>query len=235
VSEKIVNDDVDYQSKSAVREVIGCLMQNPSLLASYPIEKSDFPELYHKLIFAAIRGLFEQGAVKITAPVIREYLEENSSTFFRVYTSNDGDGYVTKALAGSDLENFDKNYTELRKFSVLRELKGRGINVQDVFDPYEVDPMVADKQRAEFNKMSIEQLILFYRQKVLDTMTHYSPRSSRNSVKAGGLAAKEQKELWKRVPAFGLSYASNYQTTITKGMRPRKFSVSSAATGTGKL
>ena len=62
----------------------------------------------------------------------------------------------------------------------------------------------------------------------------FSTRYGRDSVKAGSAEAKLQKELWKKKKDFGLSYSSNFLTAVTNGIRKKRFTVSSAGTGTGK-
>lgn len=134
----------------------------------------------------------------------------------------------------AEQDNFVANYTELKKFSVLRSFLKEGIDVDEIYDPEEVDPEVADAKRADFLAMSVDDILLHFRKKILRVTQEFNTKSGRDSVKAGSEEAKKQKELWKETPNFGLSYASNYLTTITYGLRPRKFSVSSAGTGTGK-
>ena len=46
-------------NKQAIREVLGSLLQNPSLIREYKILQNDFPETFHKLIFAAINNLYK--------------------------------------------------------------------------------------------------------------------------------------------------------------------------------
>ena len=122
----------------------------------------------------------------------------------------------------------------MKKFTALRGLRNQGIEVDDLFDPSEPDPEVADKKRALLNKMSVEDVISHYRQKVLSVAVNFSYKSGRESLKAGGQDLLDQVESWKETPSFGLSYASNYLTTVAMGMRPRRFNISSAGTGVGK-
>ena len=57
----------DYQNSSAIREVIGCLLKDPTLLVNHKITKEDFVEAFHKLLFVTINNLFVQGVSKIDA------------------------------------------------------------------------------------------------------------------------------------------------------------------------
>ena len=82
--------------------------------------------------------------------------------------------------------------------------------------------------------MSIDDILNYFRKKLSAITEEYSTKNGRDSIKAGSDEGKKQKEEWKKTPAFGLSYASNYLTTVTRGIQPRKFVLGSAASGTGK-
>ena len=46
-----------YQDKMAIMQVLGSILKNPLLLADsskYELSNDDFPEQFHKIIFAAI-------------------------------------------------------------------------------------------------------------------------------------------------------------------------------------
>ena len=126
------------------------------------------------------------------------------------------------------------NYLELKKFSLLRSYLKAGIEVDEIFDPREEDPEVLDEQRYKFSQMSIDDILNHFRMKLSSITEEYSTKSGRDSIKAGSEEGRKQKEEWKKTPAFGLSYASNYLTTITRGIQPRRFVLGSAASGTGK-
>ena len=224
-----------YQSKSAIREVFGCLLKDPRLLASYQLGKPDFPDNFHKVLFLAINNLYAQGITQLDPIIIDEYIKTSQSSLYSIFVKENGIGYIEKALTHSKPENFVANYNEVRKFSILRDFINDGINVDDVYNPLEEDPDIADTQREKFNAMSIDDLLDVYHKKVLAIAGKYSTNGSRQSVKAGSEKAAQQKEEWKKNIAYGVSYASNYQNTITYGMRKKKFRICSAGTGTGKI
>lgn len=176
----------DYQNSSAIREVIGCLLKDPTLLVNHKITKEDFVEAFHKLLFVTINNLFVQGVSKIDAIVIEEAIKRDYSSLYNIYTKNNGNYYVTANQKTAILANFEANYNEMKKFTALRGLRNQGIEVDDLFDPSEPDPEVADKKRALLNKMSVEDVISHYRQKVLSVAVNFSYKSGRESLKAGG-------------------------------------------------
>lgn len=56
---------LSYVNKQAIREVLGSLLQEPSLIREYKIVQNDFPETFHKLIFAAINNLYKMVQKKL--------------------------------------------------------------------------------------------------------------------------------------------------------------------------
>ena len=223
-----------YQSKSAIRQVLGCLLQNPLLLASYKLTKDDFVEAFHKIVFVGINNLFNAGTTVIDSNILEEYLKNEYPSKYLIYAKNSGSLYIDKAIEVAIPENFNTNYNEVRKYSLLRELLKQDIDVSEFFDPEEIDSLVKDKQRDLFERSSLDDIIDYYKGKLFGLSQQYSTRSTRDSVKAGSADAKKQKELWKLKPQVGLEYCSNYLTTVTNGLRKKKFTVMSAGTGTGK-
>ena len=142
-----------YQSKSAIREVFGCLLKDPRLLASYQLGKPDFPDNFHKVLFLAINNLYAQGITQLDPIIIDEYIKTSQSSLYSIFVKENGIGYIEKALTHSKPENFVANYNEVRKFSILRDFINDGINVDDVYNPLEEDPDIADTQRENFNAM----------------------------------------------------------------------------------
>ena len=95
--------------------------------------------------------------------------------------------------------NFEANYNELRKFSLLRSLMNQGIDVTDIYDPNEFDDDEGENKKKEFVKMTTDDILLKIRQKLMSTTLDYTTKAGRDSVKAGGA------ELQKFVEKFGLS------------------------------
>ena len=53
-----------YQSKSAIREVLGCLVKNPLLLKDHNITIDDFVESFHKVVLVGINNNVSNNVVK---------------------------------------------------------------------------------------------------------------------------------------------------------------------------
>lgn len=110
----------------------------------------------------------------------------------------------------------------------------KGFDVTPFFDPEEADPDIIDKHRELFESTSLDGLINYYKKLLIEINGDYYEKEGHESEKAGSERAKLQKEKWKKQKDFGLSYSSNLFTTVSNGIRKKRFVVGSAGTGTGK-
>ncbi|MDE7425719.1 MAG: hypothetical protein K2N51_18830 [Lachnospiraceae bacterium] len=221
-----------YVNKQAIREILGSLLQEPSLIREYKIVQNDFPETFHKLIFAAINNLYKNGAEIIDAVAIDEYLS-HYETQYQVFTKNEGINFLEKVQEMALQSNFKYYYDQLKKFSLLRTYVENGIDVSEFFDPDEIDPVTIEAQRKLLDEYSLQDIINHYKKKQLKIIAPFISTEGRDSKKAG-VGGHEQKEKWKQDTAWGIGYSSAYLTTALHGVRKRRFNVKSAGTGVGK-
>lgn len=222
----------NYVNKQAIREVLGSLLQEPSLIREYKIVQNDFPETFHKLIFAAINNLYKNGAETIDAVAIDEYLS-HYETQYQVFIKNEGINFLEKVQEMALQSNFKYYYDQLKKFSLLRSYVENGISVEEFFDPDEVNPTVIEKQRKQLDDYTLQDIINHYKKKHSKVIAPFLNSEGRDSKKAG-VGGHEQKEKWKQDTAWGIGYSSAYVTTALHGIRKRRFNVKSAGTGVGK-
>lgn len=223
---------VSYVNKQAIREILGSLLQDPSLIREYKIVQNDFPETFHKLIFAAINNLYKNGAEIIDAVAIDEYLS-HYETQYQVFTKNEGINFLEKVQEMALQSNFKYYYDQLKKFSLLRSYAENGIDVSEFFNPDEIDPITIEAQRKLLDEYSLQDIINHYKKKQLKIIAPFISTEGRDSKKAG-VGGHEQKEKWKQDTAWGIGYSSAYLTTALHGVRKRRFNVKSAGTGVGK-
>ena len=221
-----------YVNKQAIREVLGSLLQEPSLIREYKIVQNDFPETFHKLIFAAINNLYKNGAEIIDAVAIDEYLS-HYETQYQVFTKNEGINFLEKIQEMALQSNFKYYYDQLKKFSLIRNYVENGISVDEFFDPDEIDPTTIEKQRRLLDEYTLQDIINYYKKKHSKIIAPFLNTEGRDSKKAG-VGGHEQKEKWKQDTAWGIGYSSAYLTTALHGIRKRRFNVKSAGTGVGK-
>ncbi len=223
---------LSYVNKQAIREVLGSLLQEPSLIREYKIVQNDFPETFHKLIFAAINNLYKNGAEEIDAVAIDEYLS-HYETQYQVFIKNEGISFLEKIQEMALQSNFKYYYDQLKKFSLLRSYVEHGISVEEFFDPDEINPEVIEKQRKQLDEYTIQDIINHYKKKHSRVIAPFLNTEGQDSKKAG-VGGHEQKEKWKQDTAWGIGYASAYLTTALHGIRKRHFNIKSAGTGVGK-
>ena len=225
----------DYQDKNAITEVLGCLINDPQLLKTYPLRMEDFVDTFHRTLFAVIHNMVRDDATDIQADTIEAYLKENYPVKYNMFTKHNGTKYMENAALLASPENFKMNYNTVRKWSLLRELVQSNIDVSEYFNP---DDLPTDKEteikRDKFENDNLETIIAHYKTKVLQIANIFNQDAHRDSKKAGGLESFQQVEDWKTSPDFGMSYASQLLTTVTYGLRRKRFSVMSAPSGTGK-
>lgn len=132
------------------------------------------------------------------------------------------------------LGNFNGNYNTIKKWSTLRALAKTGTDISEFYDPDDVDPERIELRRERFQESSVNDIISFYRQKILKVNNMFNVKQGRDSVKAGSEEIEKLVEKWKNEKDFGLCYASNYLTTVTYGIREKRLTVLSAESGLGK-
>lgn len=211
-------------------------MTNPNLLIEHPLVKTDFEDGLHQILFYATNNLFLMGADKLDAVTISTYLNEKFITGYITFNKNNGIKLVQELTNPSfvNLDTFEANYLEVRKFSLLRCLMKEGINVDYFFNPDEVIEKEINKRRKRFETYSLDEILLFYKNKLSDLTEKFNTKTGREYIKAGSNKAKEQKEKWKLAPDYGIGYCSQFFTSITSGMKEKRVTVGSAPSGTGK-
>lgn len=225
----------EYQDKNAIGEVIGCIIKKPDLIKNYPLRVDDFVDVFHRTLFSVIHNMIRDNAYDITPEVIESYLKENYPVKYEIFTKHSGAKYLADASELASLDNFEMNYNTVRKWSVLRELVQANIDVSEYFDPTDIAmDEEAEIKRDKFEEDSIDTILAYYKSKVLQISNLFNDRGARDQKKAGGLESLRQVDIWKQSPDFGLSYASQYLTTITYGLRRKRMTVLSAPSGTGK-
>ena len=66
--------------KKCIQQILGCLLKHPQYLSEidkYNLTLADFPSRFERYIFGAIQGLYYNGAQKISAFDVENYLSSN--------------------------------------------------------------------------------------------------------------------------------------------------------------
>ena len=231
-----MNDNETHASsnKLAVIHVLAGLIDNPLLFSEsrYRFSIDDFPEQFHRIIFAAVEHLASDGLAKIEFIDVDEFLKPYAVQY-DIYCKYDGNTYIQKALELYDPKKFDYYYQTLKKHSLLNRLNKGGINTQDIYDPNIIDPIKSAKMYQRFDDLSVNDIISIEEVKIIQAKQEFGSNSDcvENHARDGLRALKEK---FKEVPDIGISLISPKLTTILRGQRRGCLFMESGAAGTGK-
>ncbi len=226
---------MSLSDKRSYLQVLGCLLQKPELLSDskYNLDRDDFEEIFHKMIFASIHNLYLQGVKTIDYIAIDNYLSPYELQY-KIFNENNGMDYIIECQSNSSLDNFDYNYQRVKKFSLLRALFDKGIDIKTIYDETLVEPKEQERMQAQFDLLSVQDIFNIVEKKIIEIKNKHLTNINNQGQKAGkGL--RELKERCKEAPDIGIPMASNIMNTIVRGARLKKFYLRSAPTGIGKL
>lgn len=221
--------------KRSIFLTIGCLLKNPSLLNNttrYNLNKEDFPEKFHKIIFAAIYNLWNEGITNIDYIMIDNYLSKYDLQY-QIFVENNGIEYLQEAKEVAELSSFNYGYDRIKKFSLLRAYQEKGIDVSYLYDEKNVNLRLQEEMQERFDKFSLEQLTEEVDKRIVDIkgkfLLHHGTIGQHASE-----GIKELKEELKESPEIGLPLRGGIMNMITRGARLRKLYMRSAPTSVGK-
>lgn len=217
---------------------LGALMQEPMLLQDGKIRlnRNDFQAegepIFHLMIFATINNLLNKGATNITPADIDEYLSDFPNNH-KIFSDNDGVNWCYEAIELSDKENYEMYAEKIKKFSLLRELDKQGISLEGIYDVGDNPDESDEIAQAEFDKLSVDDIIKQVETKVGDIAATYQIGYDRISTKAGDNGL-ELLESFKESPLYGFPAEGEIQNTIFRGLLPKTSLLRSALTNVGK-
>lgn len=223
--------------KRAYLNVIGCLMQDSSLIDDMdrPLARSDFKtENFYELLFVAIYNLYIQGCTTIDEFAIDSYLS-NYKKQYQIFQDNHGLDYLVNAREIASLENYDYFYHRMRKFSLLRYYEDKGVDTRRLI----YDWSVVEEKQSEIEKRKFEDyteldiVSIIENELVITPKMDYCSDILSENIQAGDGMEELIEELLE-TPDFGYNFTSPFFNALCRGARRGKFYLRSAATGTGK-
>lgn len=222
------------KDKYATIQVIGCIVQQPAFLLNdkYRLMEGDFPERFHKIVFGAIEHLVKNGVQELGYAAIDDFLSKYPKQY-KIFTDNDGADYIDNAAEMADIENFEYYYNTLKKFSLLNQLAQKGYDTSPIYDNSIIDLDESAKMQARFDGMSLEGILNFYEQGIIDLKDSYTAGTASNGCQAAyGMASLKEK--YKEIPEMGMPMGSAKLTTILRGRRLKKLYLKTSPSGFGK-
>ena len=160
--------------KNCIQQVLGGIIKNPSILVEtekYSLSIQDFSSTFEKLIFQAVKGLYENGAKVINIIDIENSLENNPGAK-KLYETNNGIEYLQDIESFVDIDNFDYYYNKLKKINLLRDFQRQGFNISQFY----IEDLTNDKAyevNSRFETLSIQDIIDGIKKKILGLENNY--------------------------------------------------------------
>ena len=218
----------------AMFNAIGCLLKEPLLIhdGKFRLERNDFitskQSKFHMILFATIENLVDKGLTTIQPSDMDEYLSKYPE-HYQVFNDNDGVEWCYSAIENAQVRNYEVFVEEIKKYSLLRELQAEGLDINEIY-PLDNDD---DNLRSQFDKMTIDDILKFYEDKINKVSSSYHIGYDRQKSKAGDNGV-ELYNSFKETPLYGFPTVGKAQNTIFRGMPTKTSMLRSALTNSGK-
>lgn len=214
--------------------MIGCLIQQPSLLETYSLTPEDFDgEDFHQIIFACIYNLYNQGVNIIDCFAIDSFIS-NYEKQYKIFNENNGLDYINEASTMCEPENFNYNYNRLKKFSLLRYYESQGFDTRGIFNPGIIEPVEQEKEQKKFDSYTIEQIIDTVEIAFVSNPKSRFQSASKPTGQLAGVGMLDLVEQYRQAPEIGFPMQSKFMNCLLRGARKGTFYLRSGATGSGK-
>jgi replicative DNA helicase len=222
------------EDKNSVHQVLGGLMQEPSLLSrvdEYSLTIADFHSRFEKYVFAAICGLYEDGAKNIQPIDVENYLSTNDTAKVN-FKNNNGVEYLQDVLELTDVQNFPYYYKRLKKINLLRDLKKSGFDTSAFYCEDLALPQ-AEQINSKFEELSIQEITEAIKRKVLKLESEYSVTGDVESLAMSDNIDDFLEDLVEEVD-IGLPVQGEIYNKIISGAVPKTLTIRSGSSGLGK-
>lgn len=221
-------------SKGTIQQILGSLMKHPQFLSEidkYSLSLSDFSTKFEKFVFAAIQGLWQNGAPKITAFDIESYMEANAAAK-KTFEQQNGLEYLQDIEEFSNVENFPYYYSKLKKLNLLRDLKKQGIDTSDFYMEDLASPEAMDINQ-RFEELSVSDIIVGIKKKLLTLESNYAGTEEVQEWDIAG-DIDELVEGFGEDGSVGLPVQGSIFNKVIDGAQRSCLTIRSGASGTGK-
>lgn len=219
----------------AYSQVIGCLMQRPSLLIEYPdICVSDFDYKPARVCFNAIKKLYEEGFSVITTLEVDQEIQRNGGAALQYYKDEGGLDFLKSAYKFAQLGNFEQFYNRLKKCALLRKLRKAKYDISEFFieDKDVTDPLAAVKVQQHLEESSLEDILNAIEKNYSEIRNEFLHGGRLKGDPAeGAMALIEELQ---NTPSIGPSLEGKIFSSVCRGAREGCFFLKSASTSGGK-
>ena len=222
--------------KRAILQVIGCLLQDSSLIDDIdrPLSRDDFAvENFYELLFVAIYNLHMTGVQSVDEFAIDSYLS-NYKEQYKIFQDNNGLEYLSSSREMASLENYEYNYHRVRKYSLLRYYEKQGLDTRFIYDSTITDGKKAEAEQIKFDNYSETDIVEMVEATfVINPNMKYCTNNLSEDCQAGEGLEELVEELMQE-PDVGVPLNSPALNTITRGARKGCLYMRSCVQGGGK-
>lgn len=209
-------------------QLLGCIFKNPSLIMNpqFPLQPDDFaPEQFHKILFLCASKAYQAGINDITEIEI-DNIAKSHNAAYEILVDNRFEDFIATVRELASLDNYESYWNSIRKYSMLRQMKDAGMNVDKWFD----ETVDNGDRTTEF---TIQEMLAEYEVLTNKLRTTYDTKYVRHEMYAGedteGLL-----EQFEQKPMMGACLTSPYQTTIYNGWNRSHLILRGARSSLGK-
>lgn len=224
-------------TKFSIAYILGYLMTHPDTLRDnkYRFDIRDFPTGLTQVVYMAINNCAQGGCTVVTPQELLATVE-NSAKATKIFTDSNGSQYINDCYGlGKEDKwgNFEYHYSLLKKQSLLLSFKAQGFNISELWTENPLSVELDEKQTANLEKLSIDDIINFFEKKIDIQRSFYSENEGQASIRASeGMQALV--ESLKATPEMGAPMNSKILNTIYRGARLGKLYMRSGSSGSGK-
>jgi len=217
-------------------QVIGCVYKKPKLFEQddkYKFNEEDFYDEFHKITFGCIYNLWQLGAKEITLPAMLDYLSQRPKAE-ATFKSNKGEEFILHAAEMANINTFDFYYNRMKKMTLLRAYENLGMDLSWIYDP---DNILNSKKKQEQEDWLDNSTTVEIFNKINEKIDIIKEKYV-NEIDVGGSQIGDGIDhlidSFAETPAIGYPLFDIYTSTTSRGARPGKFYLRSAATNVGK-
>lgn len=223
--------------KNSAMYVIGHLMSNPGLIRNsdkYLLTLDDFCTPFYKVIFGAIANLSLNGANTIHPEDIEIYISSYNQQS-AIFEQNQGLQFLTnltQANVGQDESQFEFHYDYMKKFTVLRNLQQKGIDIKQFYDAT-ADFFSMEEQRHKLEHISIPEIFDRIRINLLE-IEKKNFKNEEEFLQTSDVGLRALRDSFKITPDVGPALGGEYFNAVCRGARAGKLYLISAPQSHGK-
>jgi replicative DNA helicase len=217
----------------AIQKVLTAIYKDNNLLvaAEYPLKVDDFALKKYKAIYQAMHNLYVLGNTKIDLADIEGYFLQQQK-IYKKFVEDEGMDALYEVCQDDGELNFEYHYKTLKKYALLRDLAGQGIDITDLYNE-NLSPNDLERQLAKFHALEIDDVFKHYLLKISVVENNYHTLLEKTCQRASENLADLVNAL-QTIPEVGMPLNGDIYNTIVRGARLKKLYIDSGSTGSGK-